>query len=116
MSSKLKFERCIFAEDFKFLKSVAKETPKLSIPSPSMMHYRGGRAAIDASVYPDLEEFWHDLGAVYAEQIAALGQLGCTYLQLDDTSLAYLNDPSQREYIANSSAAMPQHSISLTSG
>jgi 5-methyltetrahydropteroyltriglutamate--homocysteine methyltransferase len=64
-----------------------------------MMHYRGGRAAIDKSVYPDLEEFWRDLGAVYADQIAALAQLGCTYLQLDDTSLAYLNDPAQREYI-----------------
>ncbi len=106
--SKLKFEKCIFAEDFQFLKSVAKATPKLSIPSPSMMHYRGGRAAIDASVYPDLEEFWHDLGAVYSEQIAALGRLGCTYLQLDDTSLAYLNDPSQREYIANLGGD-PQH-------
>jgi 5-methyltetrahydropteroyltriglutamate--homocysteine methyltransferase len=86
VSSKLKFEKCIFADDFQFLKSIATATPKLSIPSPSMMHYRGGRAAIDASVYPD--------------QIAALGRLGCTYLQLDDTSLAYLNDPAQREYIA----------------
>ncbi len=100
VSSKLKFEKCIFADDFKFLKSIATGTPKLSIPSPSMMHYRGGRAAIDASAYPDLEEFWHDLGAMYADQIAALGALGCTYLQLDDTSLAYLNDPAQREYIA----------------
>lgn len=99
VSNKLKFEKCIFADDFQFLKSVATATPKLSIPSPSMMHYRGGRAAIDASVYPDMEEFWRDLGAVYADQIAALGQLGCTYLQLDDTSLAYLNDPAQREYI-----------------
>ena len=101
VSSKLKFEKCIFADDFRFLKSVAKATPKLSIPSPSMMHYRGGRAAIDASVYQDLDEFWHDLGAVYADQIAALGALGCTYLQLDDTSLAYLNDPAQREYIGS---------------
>lgn len=100
VSTKLKFGKCIFADDFQFLKSIAKATPKLSIPSPSMMHYRGGRAAIDTSVYPDLEEFWHDLSAVYAEQIAALGELGCTYLQLDDTSLAYLNDPAQREYIA----------------
>ena len=97
---KLKFEKCIFGDDFQFLKSTTTATPKLSIPSPSMMHYRGGRAAIDASVYPDLEEFWRDLGAVYADQIAALGALGCTYLQLDDTSLAYLNDPAQREYIA----------------
>jgi 5-methyltetrahydropteroyltriglutamate--homocysteine methyltransferase len=107
--SKLKFEKCIFADDFQFLKSVATTTPKLSIPSPSMLHYRGGRASIDASVYPDLEEFWHDLGAVYAEQIAALGKLGCTYLQLDDTSLAYLNDPAQREYITNLGGNAQQH-------
>ena len=99
VAGKLRFEHCIFGEDFAFLKSVAKGTPKLTIPSPSMMHYRGGRAAIDASVYPALDEFWHDLGQVYAEEIAALGKLGCSYLQLDDTSLAYLNDPAQREYI-----------------
>ena len=96
---KLKLEKCIFGEDFQFLKSVATATPKLTIPSPSMMHYRGGRAAIDAAVYPDLEEFWNDLGRVYADELEALGELGCTYLQLDDTSLAYLNDPAQREYI-----------------
>ena len=107
--SKLKFEKCIFADDFQFLKSVATATPKLSIPSPSMLHYRGGRSSIDVSVYPDLEEFWHDLGAVYADQIAALARLGCTYLQLDDTSLAYLNDPAQREYIANLGGNAQQH-------
>ena len=99
VTSKLKLDHCIFGEDFKFLKSVAKATPKLTIPSPSMMHYRGGRAAIDAAVYPSLEPFWEDLGRVYADEIEALGKLGCTYLQLDDTSLAYLNDPTQREYI-----------------
>jgi 5-methyltetrahydropteroyltriglutamate--homocysteine methyltransferase len=63
------------------------------------MHYRGGRAAIDETVYPGLEPFWDDLGRVYADEIEALGKLGCTYLQLDDTSLAYLNDPAQRDYI-----------------
>jgi len=99
VTGKLKLEKCIFGEDFKFLKSVAKATPKLTIPSPSMMHYRGGRAAIDAALYPNLEPFWDDLGRVYADEIEALGKLGCTYLQLDDTSLAYLNDPTQREYI-----------------
>ena len=61
-----------------------------------MVHYRGGPAAIDPAVYPDIEEFWADLSAAYAAEIAALGRLGCTYLQLDDTSLAYLNDPEQR--------------------
>jgi 5-methyltetrahydropteroyltriglutamate--homocysteine methyltransferase len=99
VSSKLRFEHCIFGTDFAFLKSVANATPKLTIPSPSMMHYRGGRAAIDAGVYPDLEEFWRDLAAVYADEIEALGKIGCSYLQLDDTSLAYLNDPLQREHI-----------------
>ncbi len=99
VTGKLKLDTCIFADDFAFLRSVAKGMPKLTIPSPSMVHYRGGRAAIDQAVYPDIEEFWRDLEQVYANQIEALGALGCTYLQLDDTSLAYLNDPSQREYV-----------------
>ena len=76
------------------------QTPKLTIPSPSMVHYRGGRAAIDQAVYPELDEFWADLTAAYAEQVRRLGELGCTYLQLDDTSLAYLNDPQQRAMVA----------------
>ena len=99
VTGKLKLDHCIFGDDFKFLQSVTKATPKLTIPSPSMMHYRGGRAAIDEKVYPSLEQFWTDLGQVYADEIAELGKLGCSYLQLDDTSLAYLNDPSQREYV-----------------
>jgi 5-methyltetrahydropteroyltriglutamate--homocysteine methyltransferase len=98
---KLQLKKCIFGEDFTYLKSLTQGTPKLTIPSPSMMHYRGGRAAIDAAVYPDLREFWHDLSAVYAAEIAELGKLGCRYLQLDDTSLAYLNDPMQRAHVAN---------------
>ena len=98
VSGKLKLNKTIFADDFAFLKSATHVTPKLTIPSPNMMHYRGGRAAIDQSVYPDLEAFWSDLVEVYAEEIAGLAKLGCSYLQLDDTSLAYLNDPAQREY------------------
>jgi 5-methyltetrahydropteroyltriglutamate--homocysteine methyltransferase len=99
VTGKLHLAKPIFAEDFAYLKSVAKATPKLTLPSPSMMHYRGGRAAIDEQAYPDLDRFWNDLGSVYADEIEALGKLGCTYLQLDDTSLAYLNDPTQRDYI-----------------
>jgi 5-methyltetrahydropteroyltriglutamate--homocysteine methyltransferase len=64
-----------------------------------MVHYRGGPAMIDPGVYPDIEEFWSDLSAAYAEQVRRLGELGCQYLQLDDTSLAYLNDPAQRAEI-----------------
>jgi 5-methyltetrahydropteroyltriglutamate--homocysteine methyltransferase len=98
---KLTLDGTIFAEDFAYLKSVALAgtVPKLTIPSPSMLHYRGGRAVIDAATYPDMDAFWHDLAEVYRKEIAGLAGLGCTYLQLDDTSLAYLNDPAQRAYV-----------------
>jgi 5-methyltetrahydropteroyltriglutamate--homocysteine methyltransferase len=101
VAGKLSLDKTIFGEDFAYLKSVAPPgtTPKLTIPSPSMLHYRGGRAAIDQDAYPDMEAFWHDLAEVYATEIAGLAALGCTYLQLDDTSLAYLNDPAQRAYV-----------------
>ena len=92
----------IFGDDFAFLREVsdAGGTPKLTIPSPSMVHYRGGAAALDPAVYPDEEKFWADLSAAYAEQVRRVADLGCTYLQLDDTSLAYLNDPAQRAELA----------------
>jgi 5-methyltetrahydropteroyltriglutamate--homocysteine methyltransferase len=97
----VRIDDTIFADAFKFLAStVTTAVPKLTIPSPSMVHYRGGAAAIDPAVYPDVEEFWSDLSAAYAEEVRRLGALGCTYLQLDDTSLAYLNDPAQRQMIA----------------
>ncbi|MGB6451516.1 MAG: 5-methyltetrahydropteroyltriglutamate--homocysteine S-methyltransferase [Steroidobacteraceae bacterium] len=101
VTSALRHEKTIFGADFAFLKSVTRATPKITIPSPSMVHYRGGRAAVDRSVYPDLDAFWSDLETAYASQIAALAGLGCTYLQLDDTSLAYLNDPAQREHLSS---------------
>ncbi len=94
-------EETIFGDDFAFLReTVTTGTPKLTIPSPSMVHYRGGPAAIDPAVYPDIEQFWADLSAAYAEQVRRVAALGCTYLQFDDTSLAYLNDPAQRAEIA----------------
>jgi methionine synthase II (cobalamin-independent) len=94
----VRLEHPIFADDFRFLQGVAGAgvTPKLTIPSPNMVHYRGGRAALDPAVYPDMEPFWSDLAAAYAAQVKALAALGCEYLQLDDTTLAYLNDPAQR--------------------
>ncbi len=94
--------RTIFGDDFRMLRdSVTSATPKLTIPSPSMVHYRGGRSAIDPALYPELDSFWTDLAAAYTEEVRRLGELGCTYLQLDDTSLAYLNDPRQRDYMAS---------------
>ena len=102
VKSNVSLEETIFGDDFQFLQSTVQTVmPKLSIPSPSMVHYRGGRAAIDEDVYPDLEAFWIDLTDAYADEVRRLGELGCTYLQLDDTSLAYLNDPRQREHIAS---------------
>jgi 5-methyltetrahydropteroyltriglutamate--homocysteine methyltransferase len=91
----------IFGDDFAMLRdTVTSATPKLTIPSPSMVHYRGGRASIDPAVYPELPAFWADLTAAYREELRRLSELGCTYLQIDDTSLAYLNDPEQRRYVA----------------
>ncbi|HEX9554169.1 MAG TPA: 5-methyltetrahydropteroyltriglutamate--homocysteine S-methyltransferase [Streptosporangiaceae bacterium] len=101
VGSKLRLQQTIFSDDFRYLQSVVgSATPKLTIPSPNMVHYRGGPAAIDHDVYPDMEEFWSDLSAAYAEQVRRLAGLGCSYLQLDDCSLAYLNDPAQRAEIA----------------
>jgi 5-methyltetrahydropteroyltriglutamate--homocysteine methyltransferase len=102
VAGRLGVSETIFGDDFAFLqRTVAGAVPKLTIPSPSMVHYRGGRAAIDESVYPDLDSFWADLTAAYREQVRRLGELGCRYLQFDDTSLAYLNDAHQRDYVAS---------------
>ncbi len=102
VDGKVGVSETIFGDAFSFLQDCADgAVPKLTIPSPSMVHYRGGRAAIDERVYPDLDEFWSDLTAGYREEVRRLGELGCTYLQLDDTSLAYLNDPEQRRYVAS---------------
>jgi 5-methyltetrahydropteroyltriglutamate--homocysteine methyltransferase len=111
VDGRIGLDQPIFAEDFSFLRSVVTTaTPKLTIPSPSMVHYRGGPAAIDRSVYPDEDEFWADLSAAYATEVREIAALGCTYLQLDDTSLAYLNDPQQRaELAAKGADAEHQH-------
>jgi 5-methyltetrahydropteroyltriglutamate--homocysteine methyltransferase len=99
VTDKVHLDHPIFADDFKFLNGEVSEgvTPKLTIPSPNMVHYRGGRAALDPRVYSDVDQFWSDLASAYADQVRAVAELGCTYLQFDDTSLAYLNDPKQRE-------------------
>jgi methionine synthase II (cobalamin-independent) len=102
VGGKLGVSRTIFGDDFRFLQQTASAAvPKLTIPSPSMVHYRGGKAAVDPRVYGDMDEFWSDLVGAYREQVRRLGELGCTYLQFDDTSLAYMNDPHQRDYVAS---------------
>jgi 5-methyltetrahydropteroyltriglutamate--homocysteine methyltransferase len=93
----LRHVRDIQVDDFRYLASVTTQTPKVSIPSPTMVHFRGGRAAIDLDAYPDLDRFFDDLAACYRDEIAALYGAGCRYLQLDDTNLAYLCDPVMRQ-------------------
>ncbi|MGI8714511.1 MAG: 5-methyltetrahydropteroyltriglutamate--homocysteine S-methyltransferase [Solirubrobacteraceae bacterium] len=101
VAGKITLAQTIFSDAFTFVRDHAQatETPKLTIPSPSMVHYRGGNSALDSSVYPEPDAFWDDLTAAYAAQLRGVYELGCRYLQLDDTSLAYVNDPAQRAHI-----------------
>ena len=89
----------IFVDDFSFLRSVTTQTPKITLPSPSTMHFRGGREAISTQAYPDISEFYADLARVYREEIADLAGAGCRYLQLDEVNFAYLCDPALRTQV-----------------
>ncbi|MEM7130581.1 MAG: 5-methyltetrahydropteroyltriglutamate--homocysteine S-methyltransferase [Chloroflexota bacterium] len=97
VTGKLRHARNIQVDDFNFVKPHVTRMPKVTIPSPTMVHFRGGRAAIDIHSYPDMDEFFDDLAQVYREEIAALYDAGCRYLQMDDTNLAYLCDPKMRQ-------------------
>jgi 5-methyltetrahydropteroyltriglutamate--homocysteine methyltransferase len=89
----------ILVEHYRFLHSVARVTPKLTVPSPSLLHFRGGRDVIDRQAYPDLTQFYADLARVYAEEVADLAAAGCRYLQLDEVNFAYLCDPQLRREV-----------------
>ncbi len=97
VNDRLRHVRDIQARDFAFLQSVAANTPKVCIPSPSMLHFRGGRDAISRAAYPDMDGFYADLARVYNEEVTALAERGLRYLQLDDTNFAYLCDDDIRE-------------------
>jgi len=101
IDGKLGRPKPIFVDHFKFLKSVTKVTPKMTIPAPSNMHFRGGRKAIDEKAYPDLGEFYADLARVYNEEVQELAAAGCRYLQIDEVNFAYLCDPKLREQVQN---------------
>ncbi|MGD0183624.1 MAG: 5-methyltetrahydropteroyltriglutamate--homocysteine S-methyltransferase [Roseiarcus sp.] len=96
VEGKIRHSKPIQGADFDFLKSVVTKTPKVCIPAPSMLHFRGGREAISRSAYPDMEAFYDDLAAAYRDEVADLAARGCRYLQFDDTNLAYLCDPKIR--------------------
>jgi 5-methyltetrahydropteroyltriglutamate--homocysteine methyltransferase len=99
VTGKLTHDRPVQVADFRYVAGHTPEgcTTKVAIPSPTMMHFRGGRAGIDIESYPDMDEFFDDLAQVYREEIAALYAAGCRYIQLDDTNLAYLCDPAMRQ-------------------
>ena len=97
VTQKVRHVKPIQRRDFEFLKSVTRATGKVTIPSPTMLHFRGGRSAISREAYPELEQFYADVAAAYADELESLADAGCTYVQLDDTNLAYLCDARQRE-------------------
>ena len=104
VTGKLSRPHPIFVEHFKFVQSSVASNPrlapKITIPSPSNMHFRGGRAAIDQTAYPDMAGFYADLARVYSEEVRALADAGCRYLQIDEVYIAYLCDPALREQVA----------------
>ncbi len=100
VTGKIGFSGHPFLAHFRFLKSIARATPKMTIPSPSMLHYRSGRKLINMGVYPDMEDFYVDLGTAYGKAVEAFAAEGCRYLQLDDVSFAYFCDPEQRRMLA----------------
>jgi len=97
VTGKVRHAKPIQLADFEFLKSATTRVPKVTIPSPTMLHFRGGRGAISKEAYPDLEAFFEDVASAYREELQQLGKAGCRYVQLDDTNLAYLCDPKLRE-------------------
>jgi len=96
VSGRIGWSKPVMVDDFRFVARHAEgAVAKMTIPSPSVVHFRGGRRAIDAKTYPDLDRFFADLGEAYNKAVAAFGAAGCRYLQLDEVNIAYLCDPEQ---------------------
>ena len=98
--SKLAWKGPQNAADFRFVKSLTSRTPKVTLPGPAYIHYRAGRANISREAYPDLDGFWTDLIAAYHQEMRSLREAGCTYLQIDETSLVKLGDPRVRQLLS----------------
>jgi 5-methyltetrahydropteroyltriglutamate--homocysteine methyltransferase len=99
VTGKIGFSGHPMIEHFRFLKSHTRATAKMTIPSPSVVHFRGGRKAVPDAVYPDMDDFYRDLGGAYRKAVRAFGDAGCRYLQVDETNLAYLCDEEQRRIL-----------------
>ena len=96
VTGKIAHEKPIQLRDYQFLASLTRETPKVAIPSPTMLHFRAGRAGIPEDIYPTMDEFYADVAAAYRDEVDSLAAAGCRYIQMDDTNLAYLCDDEQR--------------------
>jgi 5-methyltetrahydropteroyltriglutamate--homocysteine methyltransferase len=119
VKGKLNRSHPIFVDHFKFVQANTRVTPKLTIPSPSNMHFRGGRAAIDKTAYPDMAEFYADLARVYSEEVRDLAAAGCRYLQIDEVYIAYLCDLALREQVAalgENPATLPRTYVDMING
>jgi len=99
VTSKIDASHHPMIEHFRFLQDHTKKTAKMTIPSPSVLHYRGGRKAVSETVYPSMEEFFHDLGLAYRKVVREFADAGCRYLQLDEVNFTYLCDPDQRQML-----------------
>jgi 5-methyltetrahydropteroyltriglutamate--homocysteine methyltransferase len=99
VNAKIKRTRPVMVDEFRFLKSATRRTPKVCLPSPTWLHMRGGRKTVSESIYPNIEEFWRDTVRAFHEEISELAAAGCTYLQLDEISFAFLCDPAIRERV-----------------
>ena len=100
VTGKLGFSSHPMLGHFQFLRERTQATPKMTIPSPSVLHFRGGRRAVSPEIDPDMEEFYRDLAMAYRGAVAAFAAAGCRYLQLDEVNLAYLCDPEQRRLLS----------------
>jgi len=96
VTGKIAHEKPIQLRDYEYLASLVSEMPKVAIPSPTMLHFRAGRAGIPEDVYPTMDEFYADVAAAYRDEVDSLAAAGCRYIQMDDTNLAYLCDDEQR--------------------
>lgn len=117
ITGKVGFSGHPMLEHFRFLKDNVgpSSTPKMTIPGPSMLHYRGGRKMINMGVYPEMDAFYADVGAAYNKAVHAFYDAGCRYLQLDDISFAYLCDPEQREML-RARGDDPEHQPEIYAG
>ena len=98
--SKLRWTHPIHVDDFKLLKSLTSAVPKITIPGPCALHFRGGDKAVTAHAYRDVDEFWNDTVEAYHDELAALAAAGCTYVQIDETAFAKFGDPAVQATLA----------------